>query len=282
MGWDTKGDGFRMNSSLADLIAPQLPYLRRFARALTGTQEQGDAYVVAVLEALVADQSLFERELRPRTALYRAFHKVWTSVPFNQKAERLERGETISDRRIEQLTPESRQAFLLASLEEFPPADIAVILGRSESEIAQLIDDAGREIASLLAGRVLIIEDEPVIAMDLEILVTDLGHEVVGIAATRKEAVALAEKTQPSILLADIQLADGSSGIDAVKDILERIDVPVVFVTAYPERLLTGERPEPAFLVTKPFRSEMVKAVVSQALFFDVKAGRSGRRGAAA
>jgi DNA-binding LytR/AlgR family response regulator len=83
------------------------------------------------------------------------------------------------------------------------------------------------------------------------------------------------------MILADIQLADGSSGIDAVNEILGVLDVPVVFITAYPERLLTGERPEPAFLITKPFKPEMVKAVISQALFFDVKAG-GGRRGAAA
>jgi hypothetical protein len=49
--------------------------------------------------------------------------------------------------------------------------------------------------------------------------------------------------------------------------------VPVIFITAYPERLLTGERPEPTFLVTKPFRPEVVKAIISQALFFDRRAG---------
>ena len=47
--------------------------------------------------------------------------------------------------------------------------------------------------------------------------------------------------------------------------------VPVIFITAFPERLLTGEKPEPAFLITKPFMPDMVKAVVSQALFFDTK-----------
>jgi CheY-like chemotaxis protein len=70
-------------------------------------------------------------------------------------------------------------------------------------------------------------------------------------------------------VLADIQLADGSSGIDAVKDILARLDVPVIFITAFPERLLTGERPEPTFLITKPFQRSTVKAAISQALFFN-------------
>lgn len=272
-----------MNISLADVVAPQLPYLRRFARALTGSQETGDNYVVTLLEALVADGSIFDRTLQPRTAVYRAFLSVWNSVPLNSRAlSPAPLGEAAADRRIEMLTPEPRQAFLLASLEDFPVSEIAIILGRSEDDVRRLIDEASREIAGLLAARVMIIEDEPLIAMDIESLVGDLGHEVVGIAATRNEAVALASKASPEMVLADIQLADGSSGIDAVNDILAKINVPVVFVTAYPERLLTGERPEPAFLVTKPFKPEMVKAVISQALFFDVRAGGARRHGAAA
>ncbi len=271
-----------MSGSLADQIAPQLPYLRRFARALGGTQEQGDAYVVALLEALIADQSLFDRSLPARVAAYRAFMKVWNTVPLNQKTLPVEhRTDGIADRRIETLTPKPRQAFLLAGLEDFAVAEIATIMGCPEADVRRFVDTAAREIAGQLAARIMIIEDEPLIAMDIESLVTDLGHEVVGIAATRREATALAAREKPAMVLADIQLADGSSGVDAVNDILAELDVPVVFITAYPERLLTGERPEPAFLVTKPFKPEMVKAIISQALFFDVKAG-STRRGAAA
>jgi hypothetical protein len=54
----------------------------------------------------------------------------------------------------------------------------------------------------------------------------------------------------------------------------------VIFITAYPERLLTGERPEPTFLITKPFQPEIVKAVISQALFFDANALSSRVRAA--
>ena len=278
----SKGE-VRMNTSLADLVAPQLPYLRRFARALTGTQDQGDNYVVALLEALVADPALFDRALGPRVASYRAFLDVWRAMPLNQRVEpRQDPTVGVVERRIEMLTPEPRQAFLLASLEEFSTADIATLLRLSEAEVRQSIDEAGREIAELIATRIMIIEDEPLIAMDIEALVSDLGHQVTGIAATRQEAIALAARTKPQMVLADIQLADGSSGVDAVNDILASINIPVVFITAYPERLLTGERPEPAFLVTKPFKPEMVKAVISQALFFDIKAGGSHKQGAAA
>jgi CheY-like chemotaxis protein len=132
-----------------------------------------------------------------------------------------------------------------------------------------LLDQASHEISRQVATEIMIIEDEPLIAMDIEQMVESLGHKVVSIARTHKEAVALFNQTQPRMILADIQLADGSSGIDAVNDILNTHAVPVIFITAFPERLLTGERPEPTFLVTKPFNPEMVKALISQALFFD-------------
>ena len=128
--------------------------------------------------------------------------------------------------------------------------------------------EAQRSIERQLASRVLIIEDESIIALDLENLVVDLGHEVVGIAATRDEAVAKARSQKPGLILADINLGEGGSGVDAIEEILRGFDIPVIFVTAYPERLLTGERPEPTYLITKPFLQETVQATIGQALFF--------------
>ena len=271
-----------MTSSVADLIAPQIPYLRRYARALTGSQDRGDAYVGATLEALVADQRSFRRDLAPRAALYHTFVRVWGGLPINQEAESVETTQgMVVDRRIETLTPLPRQAFLLAALEEFPTPEIAAILQITEDDVRRLVDTAGQEIAEQITAKVMIIEDEPLIALDIEGLVSELGHDVVGIATTRKEANELAQKTKPGIVLADIQLADGSSGIDAVNDILKTLNIPIVFITAYPERLLTGERAEPTFLITKPFKPEMVKAVISQALFFDVRAGNRSHGAAA-
>lgn len=264
-----------MSETIADLVAPQLPYLRRFARALTGSQEQGDAYVVATLETFVADPRTFDRKLPPRAAVYKTFLNVWNAMPLNQSAEHINFNglENAANRRIETLTPLPRQAFLLASVEDFSVSDMAVVLDRSEDEVRRLVDAAGREIAEQIAARVLIIEDEPLIAMDIENMVGEIGHEVVGVATTRDEATRIAANTSPGLVLADVQLADGSSGIDAVNDILKTVNVPVIFITAYPERLLTGERAEPTFLVTKPFKPEMVKAIISQALFFDMCAG---------
>ena len=135
-----------------------------------------------------------------------------------------------------------------------------------------LIEESGRELAAEIATDVLIIEDETFIAMDIEALVEGLGHRVIGVARTHSEAVALAHKKRPGLILADIQLADGSSGLDAVNELLGSFEAPVIFITAYPERFLTGQRPEPAFLIAKPFQLAVVSAVASQALFFGRKA----------
>jgi CheY-like chemotaxis protein len=259
--------------SLSKMIAPHLSYLRRFARALAGTQEAGDAYVAATLEVLAEDPTLFDEDLDPRVALYRTFLGLWNSVGINLKPAIVDGGETVVDRKLEQITPLPRQAFLLRYVEGFSPDESAIILNTSLANAELLIDTAGREIASQVATDVLIIEDEPMIAMDLESIVEGLGHRVAGVARTHSEAVRAVEKHKPGLVLADIQLADGSSGLDAVNEMLATFQVPVIFITAYPDRLLTGERPEPAFLITKPYQPDTVKAIVSQALFFERSAG---------
>ncbi len=258
--------------SIARSIAPHLLYLRRFARALNGTQAGGDAYVAATLEALVADPATFPDDLSARLGLYKVFVKLWSSANDNGRPARGALDPV--GRNLEALTPLTRQAFLLVAVEDFTIDEVAAILERTPEEAAELIDAAGREIAEQVATRVLIIEDEPIIALDIEGMVRDLGHDVLGVARTHREAVSLVKSGVPGLVLADIQLADGSSGLDAVNEILTEIEVPVIFITAFPERLLTGEKPEPAFLITKPFRPEAVKAAISQALFFDRTASK--------
>lgn len=260
--------------SIATEIAPHLPYLRRFARALTGTQTSGDAYVVATLEALIADPQSFPREISPRLALYRMFLQMWSLVGLNSQPTLLDAERSAAERNLEALTPRPRQAFLLRTVEGFAIEEVAAIMAITTEAAAALVQSAGQEIAEQVATDVLIIEDEPIIALDIETMVEELGHRVIGVARTHREAITLAAKKRPGLVLADIQLADGSSGLEAVNEILGAIEVPVIFITAYPERLLTGDRPEPAFLITKPFQPEAVKAAISQALFFDRRAGR--------
>jgi len=263
--------------SLSEKIAPHIPYLRRFARALCGRQSSGDAYVGATLEAIIADPSPFSGTEEPRVTLFRTFLQIWESVDLNQREEPANlQPSAIAERRLEELPPRPRLAFLLTAVESFSPRQAQAVLNVSARELDDLLDEAGREIARQVATTILIIEDEPIIAMDLEALVESLGHRISGIARTHKEALASFRKSKPGLILADIQLADGSSGLEAVNEILNGSEIPVIFITAFPERLLTGDRPEPTFLITKPFQPDMVKAMISQALFFDTKAQTTG------
>lgn len=260
--------------ALAQDIAPHIPLLRRYARALAGSQGSGDAYVAAALEAILASPDDFARDIPPRIALYKTFQVVWASASIDvpDVYQGLEDREAVTKRRLSALTPKTRQALLLTVMEGFSNDQAGRILGVDGDEVARLVAAAIKEIDRQTSTSVLIIEDEPVIAMDLEGIVTGLGHKVSAIADTRDQAVKAATETRPGLVLADIQLADGSSGIDAVKDILDSFKVPVIFITAYPERLLTGERPEPTFLITKPFQPDTVRAAISQALFFESSA----------
>lgn len=255
-------------TDLADAISPNLPYLRRYARALTGSQTSGDAYAAATLEAILTDSSSFDRSLSDKVALFRVFHVIWHSG--GSPTEGSETGLKATARKhLEKLTPNSREALLLSTVEEFTVSDIAHIMGIDGQEADLLVSTAYREMEDAIAGKVMIIEDEAIIAMDLEALVAECGHRVTGIARTRTGAVDLGLKDPPDLILADIQLADDSSGIDAVQDLLADLgDLPVIFITAFPERLLTGDRPEPAFLITKPFTEPQVRTAISQAMFF--------------
>ena len=252
-------------------VLQHLPSLRRYARALTGSQASGDAYVVATVESLIASPQILETGHQSRVALYRLFTKIWNSVAVNGTAE----ASAIvlpPEQHLTQITPRPRQAFLLVALEGFAEEDAAAVLDCDLATLRGLVEESGRELAAEIATDVLIIEDETFIAMDIEGLVESLGHHVIGIARTHAEALALAKRNEPGLILADIQLADGSSGLDAVNELLGSLEVPVIFITAYPERFLTGQRPEPAFLIAKPFQIAVVSAVVSQALFFGRKA----------
>lgn len=258
--------------SLGQQLAPHLPFLRRYGRALTGSQSEGDRYVRATLEAIVAAPEEFPREVDPRLGLYRVFQAIWGSTHADGSIDVSSSdndNESIARARLARIAPVSRQTLLLTAMEGFSAEDTAYLIDSTPQEVDELVAEALAEIEKQTRARVLIIEDEPLIAMDLETIVRDQGHDVTGVAVTRDEAVAMALEERPGLVLADIQLADDSSGIDAVKDILAEFNVPVIFITAFPERLLTGERPEPTFLITKPFQRSTVKAAISQALFFD-------------
>ena len=248
-------------------LAEQLPYLRRFARAMTGSQHSGDSFAAAALETILVDRSVLDG-LDTKTGIFKVLYRIWSSAgaPVDDGESGLK---ARAQKHMAQLTDNSREALLLHTLEGFSFDRVAQIIGIDQAEAQTLVTIARQELADAVSGSVMIIEDEAIIAMDLEAIVSDMGHRVTGIARTRSEAVELAKSDVPDLILADIQLADNSSGIDAVNDILSAHgERPVIFITAFPERLLTGEKHEPAFLISKPYAEDQVVSAVSQAMFF--------------
>ncbi|MFP5478314.1 MAG: response regulator [Alphaproteobacteria bacterium] len=255
-------------ADLSATVARHLPYLRRYSRALTGNQTSGDRYAVAVLETVVAEPSTLMQHDDAKVALFSVFHSVWSSsgAPVAEADAGLAGA---AQAHLARLTPNSREALLLNTIEGFDLREVSTIMGIDPSEARHLIDVALREMEESVRGSVLVIEDEAIIAMDIAAIVEGMGHRVTDNARTHAEAVKMAAADKPDLILADIQLADNSSGIDAVNEILSQFgDIPVIFITAFPERLLTGERPEPAFLINKPYTEEQVRSAVSQAMFF--------------
>lgn len=259
--------------SLSTRIAPHIPYLRRYSRAVAGSQVSGDAQVRALLEMLIADISIFPEASSDRIAVFALFARRFADL---QAAIEPAAPDSAWERRsagnLARVSPRSRQAFLLAALEDFSRGEVAEILDVTPEEAAGLLRRASEEISRQVATSILIIEDEPLIALDLEQIAQSLGHRVTGVARTRQEAIRFCRADPPGLVLADIQLADGSSGIDAVNEIVAGTPLPVIFITAFPECLLTGDCPEPTFLVGKPFDEDQVKACISQALFFNDEA----------
>ena len=273
---DSAGQQEKHLMSIAKDIAPLLPYLRRFSRALNGSLARGDAYLTATLEDLVENPVSFGRDLCPRVALYKSYLDTWSRTHVGDaSAEPCE--ESAFDRNIAALSPKVRAAFLLTTVEGFPIAEASAIMGLDAARVRALLERGARDIARGLSARILIIEDEPIIAMDLETIVEDLGHKVVGVARARRQAVALAAERKPELIMADIQLEDGASGLEAVNDILTTASKPVVFITAHPGKYLSAStnRPEPASILSKPFSPNSVRAAVSKALFFDRRAQRA-------
>lgn len=253
---------------LSRVVADLLPYLRRYARALTGSQQTGDRYAATTLEAFLTDRSIFETASSNKVALFGAFHRIWSSLGAPVQDDETGLGAQ-AQLHLSRLTENTREALLLNTIEDFTIAEVAEIMDIEESEATELLRIAEQEIEKSVSGNILVIEDEAIIALHIKKIVTELGHEVTGVARKHKEAVKLAGTKRPDLILSDIQLADGSSGVDAVNEILaDAGDIPVIFITAFPERLLTGDRPEPAFLISKPYTEDQVRSAVSQAMFF--------------
>ncbi|NJO36732.1 MAG: response regulator [Rhizobiales bacterium] len=251
-----------------DDLLPHVPYLRRHARMLAGSSQAGDDYVRMCLESLIAEPSRLAGG-DARVLLYKAFHKIWDAV-----VTRLEQvmndaapgGPAEAGPLLRDLATVERRVVLLAHVEGFSRDEIAEVLGASKARIDTALAEAG-ETPSDVAGReVLIIEDDPMIAEDVAAVARDMGFTIVGPAANEDDAAALFARHAPALILSDVQLDHDGSGIAAAWRILKETNLPVIFVTGYPEAILAGTGAEPAFVLAKPFTREGLRSTIDQVL----------------
>lgn len=255
-------------NGLKEQAAAVLPYLRRYARALTGSQQQGDQWVRMCVEVLLQQPELLGSKATTAADIFTIFHRLQLPFSILDREKPAEATDTPARLKMHltDIPQRQRQVLLLTVLEGFSIDEVAGILGIRVDDAEADLKQARGELERIASVRVLVIEDEAVIALDVAKIVRNAGHQVVGIAPTERAAIDLAKKHLPHLVLADIQLRDGDSGIAAVHEILKAVSAPVIFVTGFPERLLTGHGLEPAFIITKPFNPEMLKTAMAHAL----------------
>lgn len=252
----------------SEKIVSFLPYLRRHARLLTGSQALGDEFVRLCLELVVAEPQWLDGD-DLRVQLFRAFHAAWSKVHETFSEDRALAAVELKERVKTGLTGlpgTERRTLALIVIEEFTYEQTAYILGLSLDEVRQAVARGRSALLEKVSVPVLIIEDEPIVASDIARIVEEMGHRVAGMARHQDQSVELAERLKPGLVLADLRLERDSDGVAAAQTILEAYQVPIVFVTGYPERLLTGSGLEPAFVVAKPFNSEVLKVTIAHAL----------------
>ena len=257
------------HSKTAQNIDKNVPLLRRYGRALSGNQTDGDNIAAATLDSLLKSSYLFNDALETKVALFSVFQQIWAQSMSEVFVNEDDVLASSAQDHLAKLSSGSRNALLLSSLEQFSLDEVSTIMRTDVPNVRRLLDEAYSDMALSIAGGVLIIEDDAMIAREIEAIVSDMGHRVTGTADTHATAVSLAHHQDPDLILADIVLADNTSGIDATDEILSAgNDKPVIFITGHPELLLTGEKPEPTFLIPKPFMKDQLQTVISQAMFF--------------
>lgn len=265
---------YRSRCATRDILDAVTPFLRRYGRALSGCQNTGDTLAAQAKQA-ARQQTTEICAASVRILLFKCLHQAWSELSGSTMSK------TAAWHRMTNLTPNSREVLLLRAIEEFSFIQIGEILGINALATKRLFEIAVAEMPYRNKNRVLIIEDDIMLAMDMSACLSDMGCIVTGVARTAEQAVELAATSPPELIIASLVLADRSSGLDAASRITrDRPDINVVFVTPHPERLLTGDTQEPVFIITKPYFEDQVRSVVSQSFILSSALAVLGRPGA--
>ena len=245
-------------------LMAQLPYLRRYARALTGSPARGDALVTRALE-----QFLDERADAPaggaalRLALYARLNVLADEADGGGV-----RGSTHPvEIALNTLDEADRRLYLLVNLEDITLADAADALGMAPERAVERLSHSREVVRNHLTAVILIVEDDAIIAFDLAETVRGMGHIVCGNATTMDEALALAAEHTPTLALMDIRLAEGDNGIEVARELRRQRFLPVIFVTAFPDELAKRGLEHLGPVIPKPFTRDQIEQAITRAVF---------------
>ncbi|MAW82727.1 MAG: hypothetical protein CMI63_21030 [Parvularcula sp.] len=241
-----------------------LRFVRQFARAVTSDQFLGDEIAAAALQRFdySAVEGLPDRERQ--ITVFRAFYDAWRSAS-------AEGGAAFSNRSVLAARPFTaeppRQLVLLVDVIGLEIEKAAALIGVEPSEAKRLLSEERRRIAATqVSGTALVIEDEPVIALEVAATLETIGLKVLATARTADDAIRLANKHRPDVVMADYDLGAGRTGLDAVREITSTLPVIAIFLTAYPDDVLSGDDYEPTFILTKPFDERALRAAIVHGL----------------
>lgn len=131
-------------------VAHHLPYLRRFARAMTGSRASGDASVAAALQALIAGRLSLDQDLPRRVALFRAYWTGYVAGAYG-RSRPSGAGEGY-DRQLQDLDPTGRAVYLLSVLEQFSEAEVAVVTGLDRRAVASTLAEVQEHLSRAMDG----------------------------------------------------------------------------------------------------------------------------------
>lgn len=258
----------------ANELYDHLPFLRRYARALTGSTERGDDLVTRGVEVAMMAPSRFglDKGEGARLSLYALLHLLFDEDRETGADDERHEGRPVAsphpiERALATLPELYRRMYLLITLEELSQAEAAQVLHLTAADALVTLKEARERVRSALTQRVLVVEDNPVLAMEIGELVADMGHVVCGTAVNEQEALELLEAESPTLALLDVRLADGGSGVEIARRLRRVRSLRTIFVTAFDGDLEELGARHLGQIVRKPFTNDAIRAAISRAVF---------------
>jgi hypothetical protein len=245
-------------------VDPHLAFLRSYARMLSGRQDAGDYAVARLLDHLVEQDGELADGVPVRAGLYRKATEVLAELGLVDTAS----AASLCETSLPLVTSLARQAYLLSAVAQLPENEAAHILECGRTRLADLVNKGSRELAPVEPVSVLIIEGNSSFASRWERWLEALAHSIAGWARTDADAIALAERHRPGLIVAGTVLRDHSTFAHDTIDRAARLcAAPAAIVSRYPPFSLTGRRVEAAFVISKSDGISCFDAILRQALF---------------